>query len=224
MIMAKIEYCIIGLGKFGQQLADQLKSFGKGVMVLDIDESLIESVAKKYDLAIKCDCTNISNLIDVGIKNVKNVIVACTNVENQIMICANLKHLEISTIIAQAKNKIQERVLKTLGVTKVIIPEIDAANKIAIQCVYNLGADVSLIGPNMSFVKTMVINADFTEKNLLEMKTKIKFPLNIVFIQRKDTIIFPITNETKLKVGDIVSMICQNKDLKKTLHLFSKVE
>ena len=90
LIMAKLEYCVIGLSRFGIQVADQLKSYGKSVMVLDINQDLIDVAAKKYDVAVKCDCTDLKNLVDLGIQNTKIVIVACDNLENDY--CPSKKH------------------------------------------------------------------------------------------------------------------------------------
>ena len=222
--MAKLEYCVIGLSRFGNQVADQLKNYGKSVMVLDINQDLINIAAKKYDIAAKCDCTDLKNLIDLGIQNAKIVIVACDNLEKEIMICANLKHLEVPLIIAQAKTAIHERVLKTLGVSLVVVPEIDAANKIAIQCVYNLGADVTLIGTNASLVRTIVFNDKLNDKSILELDLRKKYGAIIIYVQRKDTTIFPIVKTTIIKTGDLVLLICLNKELKKVLKLFAKTD
>ena len=220
--MAKLEYCVIGLSRFGTQVADQLKNYGKSVMVLDTNQDLINVAAKKYDIAVKCDCSDLKNLIDLGIQNIKIVIVACDNLEKEIMICANLKYLEVSMIIAQAKNAIHERVLKTLGVSLVVVPEIEAANKIATQCVYNLGADVTLIGEKVSLVKTVVFNDRLNDKSILELDLRKKYGAIIIYVQRKDATIFPITKATIIKTGDLVSLICLNKELKKVLTLFTK--
>lgn len=220
--MAKLEYCVIGLSRFGIQVADQLKNYGKSLMVLDINQDLIDVAAKKYDIAVKCDCTDLKNLIDLGIQNVKIVIVACDNLEKEIMICANLKHLEVPMIIAQAKSIVHERVLKTVGVSLVVVPEIDAANKTAIQCVYNLGADVTLIGANVSLVKTIVFNDKLNDKSVVELDLRKKYGAVIIYVQRKDVTIFPITKTTIIKTGDLVSLICFNKELKKILTLFTK--
>lgn len=222
--MAKLEYCVIGLSRFGTQVADQLKNYGKSVMVLDINQDLIDVAAKKYDVVAKCDCTDLKNLIDLGIQNTKIVIVACDNLEKEIMICANLKHLEVPMIIAQAKSAIHERVLKTLGVSLVVIPEIDAANKTVIQCVYNLGADVTLIGEKASLVRTIVFNSKLNNKSIIELDLRKKYEAIIIYIQHKDTTIFPVAKTTVIKTGDIVSLICSNKELKKVLTLFSKIK
>ena len=44
----------------------------------------------------------------------------------------------------------------------------------------------------------------------------------IIYIQRNDMTIFPITKTTIIKTGDLVSLVCLNKELKKILTLFTK--
>ena len=104
-----------------------------------------------------------------------------------------------------------------------VVPEIDAANKTAIQCVYNLGADVTLIGTKVSLVKTVVFNDKLNDKSIIELDLRKKYGAIIIYIQRNDMSIFPITKTTIIKTGDLVSLVCLNKELKKVLTLFSKV-
>ncbi|MCQ3908096.1 MAG: hypothetical protein MJ200_00585 [Mycoplasmoidaceae bacterium] len=39
----------------------------------------------------------------------------------------------------------------------------------------------------------------------------------VISIQRKDDIIFPIKQNTQFKIGDIVSIVCPNTNIKKVI-------
>lgn len=219
--MAKVDYCVIGYGRFGEQLANQLSELGKNVMVVEANSDLVDKISRVHELVVKCDATDINALEDTGIKNVKNVIVCISEIEDSIMICANLKQLGAENIISRAKNLIHERVLKTMGITNVIVPEVEIANKIAIQLVFNLGADITAINKELCWIKTVVTNPELVNKVVVNLGLREKYKAIVVSIQRKDQIIYPINSATQFKIGDIVTLVCDNNEIKKILDLLS---
>lgn len=219
--MAKVDYCVIGYGRFGGQVADQLNELGKRVMVIEGDSNLCDKISRLHEIVIKADATDINALADCGVKNVKNIIVGTSAIENSIMICANLRQLGCENIIARAKNQTHERVLKTMGITNVITPETEIANKLAIQLVYNLGADITAINKEICWVKSVVTNPDILHKNIYGLQLKESLDAIVVSIQRKDEIIFPIKQNSQFKIGDIVSLVCPNRNIKKVIEILS---
>jgi trk system potassium uptake protein TrkA len=148
--MLKKDYCVIGLGRFGKEIATQLNKMGKNVMVIDKDANLIQKASKVHDVAITCDASDINSLAETGVANIITVIVAINDIESNIMVCANLKELGVKDIIAKAINKVHKRVLKTMGITRVVIPEIEIADRIAFQALFNIGVDIVNIGGGFS--------------------------------------------------------------------------
>jgi trk system potassium uptake protein TrkA len=148
--MAKNDYCVIGLGRFGAEVASQLNKMGKNVMVIDNDPNLIQKAGKIHELAIVSDASDIHSLAETGITSVGTIIVAVSNIESSIMICANLRELGLKDIIAKAINNVHKRVLKTMGISRVVIPEIEIADRIAFQALFNIGIDIVNIGSGFS--------------------------------------------------------------------------
>jgi trk system potassium uptake protein TrkA len=148
--MAKNDYCIIGLGRFGSEVATQLNKMGKNVMVIDKNPNLVQKASKIHELAIVCDASDINSLAETGITGINTVIVAVSNIESSIMICANLRELGLKDIIAKAINNVHKRVLKTMGISRVVIPEIEIADRIAFQALFNVGVDIVNIGSGFS--------------------------------------------------------------------------
>jgi trk system potassium uptake protein TrkA len=150
MSVKKGSYCVIGMGRFGSEVAFQLHKMGKNVIILDNDREAVQRASKIYDLAVECDATDINSLTESGIHNVTTVIVAVSQVEASIMICANLRELGQKDIIAKAANNVHKRVLRTMGISRVIIPDIEMADRIAFQALFSVGVDVMGIGGGYS--------------------------------------------------------------------------
>ncbi|GHU31814.1 hypothetical protein FACS1894166_03960 [Bacilli bacterium] len=148
--MTKNSYCVIGLGRFGTEVALQLHKMGKDVMVIDVNADAVKKASKIYEIAVECDSTDINSLSETSITSVSTVIVAISDIEVSIMVCANLRELGLKDIIAKATNNVHKRVLKTMGIARVVIPEIEIADRIAFQALFNVGVDITSVGNGFS--------------------------------------------------------------------------
>jgi len=220
--MAKNDYCVIGLGRFGSEVAHVLKENGKNVMVIDRNEDLIQKAAKTYEIAINCDASDINSLAETGVINVRTTIVAISSIEESLMVCANLRELGVKDIIAKASNKIHKRVLKTMGIAHVVIPEIEIADKIAMQALYNIGADIVSFGSGFSWIKLTVSNKDIVGKKLADLDIRKKYEATVILVQHQGEMIFPPTSETTFNIGDVVTIMCRVEKLKAIVKLFNR--
>jgi trk system potassium uptake protein TrkA len=218
--MVKKDYCVIGLGRFGTEVALQLHKLNKNVMVIDIDKSLVQKASKIYELSVVCDASDINSLAETGITNVNTVIVAISNIESSIMVCANLRELGHKDIVAKATNNVHKRVLKTMGIPRVVIPEVEIADRVAFQSIFNIGVDITNIGAGFSWVKTIVNNRLILNKTLAELSIRNKYDITIMMIQRQGQVIFPPTNETKFEMGDVVTFMCHDNQIASALKFF----
>ena len=216
--MARVEYCVIGYGKFGEQLANRLKQLGKKIMIIEIDPNKVDRIRQEYEIVIRCDGKDLNALKDCAVKNVDHIIVSIgSNVESSIMICANLRQLGFKDIIAIAKNQTHAFVLKSIGIINVIIPANIASEKLAIQLVYNYGADVSAINNEISMVKVVITNPDIAQQILLATNFENKYKVKVLCLQRKEKIFFPLPKNIDFKIGDIVSLVAPNYNIEKTI-------
>lgn len=212
------QYCVIGLGRFGNEVARNLMESGQNVMVIDKEPELIEAASKKFDVAFVCDASNVDALIETGIQNTRTVIVAISSVEDSISICAALREIGIKDIIAKAKNVVHKRILKTMGIPRIVIPDIEIGRKIALQALFNIGVDIMSIGSDFSWIRIVINNDAIVNKPLFKLKLNTNYDATIMLIQRQGEVIFPPTKDTELKNGDVVTFITKSKSAKKIIN------
>ncbi len=217
----KNDYCVIGLGRFGYQVALKLNEAGKNVMVVDKDQEIVEKASKIFDVAFKCDATDINSLVEAGVQNARTVIVGVTNIEESIMVCANLREIGIKDIVAKANNNVHKRVLKTMGIARIVIPDIEIANRVAIQVLFNIGIDIYTMGEGFSWVKGVINNEAVCNKTLEKLDLKIKYDATVIMIQRQGKIIFPPAKDSMFQIGDVVSIMCRNEKIKSIVKLLN---
>ena len=128
-----MKFCIIGLGRFGYQLAISLSEAGMEVLGIDRDESIVASIRDKITQAVCMNITDEKSLHTLGIEDMDTVVISMgENFAQSILITALLKkHLNVPKILARATNKIHEDVLKLVGANTVVLPERDMGIKVA---------------------------------------------------------------------------------------------
>lgn len=94
--MAKKQYAVIGLGRFGTSIARRLYEAGQEVLGIDLNEERVEDAEKYITHGIIADSTEEKALNSVGISNFDCVIVAIgDDIQASILTAMLLKNLGV---------------------------------------------------------------------------------------------------------------------------------
>jgi K+ transport systems, NAD-binding component len=127
-----MQVAVIGLGRFGSSLARILIEQGHEVIVVDKNEALVQPFENLAEQAIIGDATDETLLRSLGVQNLDAVVVAIgDDVEASVLICISLMELGAKYVISKAENDKHAKILKRIGVHKVVQPERDSAKVIA---------------------------------------------------------------------------------------------
>ena len=118
---------IIGLGRFGYQIATSLSDLGMEVLAIDSNESIIASIRDKVTQAICLRVTDEESLQTIGIEDMDTVVVAMgEDFAQSILITALLKkQLNIKNVVARAINKLHETILLLVGADRIVPGHVD---------------------------------------------------------------------------------------------------
>jgi len=122
---------IIGLGQFGMSLARNLCEKGFQVIAVDIDQKLVNEASNFASDAICLDAVDEISLSRLSPKDRDLIICSIGSRESSILTVALLKQMGCDNIIARASETIHARILKAIGVKKVINPENEYGKKFA---------------------------------------------------------------------------------------------
>ena len=81
---------VIGLGRFGSNLARTLTELGHDVLAIDISERAVQGIADTVTQAITADATDETVLEDLGIHEYEIVFVSLGDIESSILIKSSL--------------------------------------------------------------------------------------------------------------------------------------
>lgn len=125
-------YVIIGLGRFGERVAQQLCALGNEVLAIDTNAELVQQVSGCVTNAAVADAQDKDVLMALGVKECDCAVVAIgDSLAASVMATMNLQELGVPKIVCKAKDEAHRRVLEKLGADRVVIPEKEVADRLA---------------------------------------------------------------------------------------------
>jgi len=213
-----MKFCVVGLGRFGYQLAVSLAKHGMEVLAIDQDESIVTSIKDKVTQAVCLKATDEESLRSVGIEEMDTVIVAIgENFEQSILITALLKkRLTIPYVIARSTTAIHDDILKLVGADKVVLPERYLGKRLAI----NLSLPfVELIHITDTFSLTQLKAPKFfISKTIEELNLRKTRRITCVAV-KKGTEIVLVEGDYIIMENDVLLLAGENKHLAAMVHV-----
>ncbi|QVK17077.1 TrkA family potassium uptake protein [Mycoplasmatota bacterium] len=210
----KKTFAVIGLGRFGKSVLQELIGLDNEVLAIDINEERVNEVSNIASHAIICDTTDEEALINIGVKNIDHVVIAIgDNVQASILTSLILKELNVSEITVKAQNDYHERVLKKIGITDIIHPEQDMGKRIARRISSRIISETLELSKKYSLVE-LKATGKIVNKTLLELDLRNKIGINIVALKREDNIIIPDADEV-INSNDTIIIVGSNQSIDK---------
>jgi trk system potassium uptake protein TrkA len=207
-----MKFCVIGLGRFGQEVAIHLADNGMEVMAVDSNEEIIASIRDHVTQAICMRVTDDESLKSIGVDEMDTVIVATgENFAQSILITALLKkRLATPRVIARAIDDIHRDILKLVGADRVILPE----KAMGIRLADNLSSpftDLARITKNFS-VSQITAPKEFVGKTVSELKLYKAYNVHYLGIKEVDRV-STMDPEYIIQEQDKLILSGKNKDL-----------
>lgn len=126
------QYCIIGLGVFGRHLCLHLNNLRAQVLAIDAREENVAAVKDYVDGAIEVDFNNLACFGNYSLDKMDAVFIAIgDNFEASMMLTARMQEIGVKKLIVRVLSPMHERLLKLLGVDRIVVPEEYAARGLA---------------------------------------------------------------------------------------------
>ena len=176
---------VIGLGKFGQSVAETLSQKGKEVLAIDINEDRVRAVSDLVSQAVELDSTDEKALRAAGIENVDAAVVAIgRGLEASIMVTLNLKEIGVKEIVAKAVSEMHGRVLRKVGATRVVFPERDMGVRIA-HSLLSVSTLEQIQLSNEHSIVEIIAPSVFVDKTLEELRLRSQYGVDVIALRRK---------------------------------------
>ena len=202
-------YVVIGLGRFGTELATQLYAIGEEVMAIDLDENLIDKIADRVTRAVAADARDRDVLEKLGVENFERAIVAVgSDLAASALITMNLKSLNVPFIMCKAHDDTHKVILEKLGADRVIIPEREVADKLALGLTHAGVMEYIELSREFGIVEMEPI-PEWIGKTIRELELRTRYGVNVIAVRRDDTIRIPPDIDTPIDEDVIMVMLGQ---------------
>ena len=127
---------IVGCGKVGRTLAEQLSNEKHNIVIVDIIEKKIQDTTEDIDImGFLGNAASINTLLDAGIETADLLIAVTGSDELNLLCCLIAKRVSKCHTIARVRNPVYSKELgfikQSLGISMIINPEFEAASEIA---------------------------------------------------------------------------------------------
>lgn len=192
MVSKKKMILVVGLGRFGISLCEQLVSMGQYVVAADRDPAKVQEMAEMVDLCAQIDATDEDALIKIGAKEADVAVVTIgENIEASVLSTTILKGLEIPHLVARAQTNLHARVLARVGAHKVIFPERDMGQKVAEQFIHPWLSRFSQLPGAEFLVGEIKPLSDMIGRSLAELKFRSKYDAMVLLFNREGSYFLP---------------------------------
>ena len=208
-------YVVIGLGRFGAEMALKLYDCGEDVLAIDTDENIIDKLADRVTRAVAADARDLDVLRKLGVDGFDRAVVAVgSDLAASALITMNLKTLGVPFILCKAHDDTYREILEKLGADRVIIPEREMADKLA-KGLTTAGVMEYIELSNEFGIVEMPPPREWIGKTIRALELRSRYGANVIALRRGDELRIPPDIDTPLDDSCILVVLGNYKVLEK---------
>lgn len=214
-------FLVIGLGKFGSYLSIKLASLKNEVMVVDKDEEAVKNVAVYVNNCSIVDCTNEEVLKQLGVRDFDYVFVCIgDDFKSSIEITSMAKELGAQNVISMAGDDLHAKFLLRNGADKIIYPEKNLAEKLAVKYSADTVFDYIELTEDY-FISEINVPDIWIDKSIREANIRAKHSINILATKTNGKI-SPMPGADYMFKGDEhIIVMGKNTDIQKFIKKYN---
>ena len=210
---------LIGLGRFGKNVAMKLHELNHEVMAIDKKEERVEEVLPYVTNAQIGDSMNESFLCSLGVRNYDVCIVAIGNdFQSSLETTPLLKELGARMVVSRAARDIQAKFLLRNGADEIVYPEKQLATWTAIRYSSDHIFDYIELDNDYAIFE-IEVPTDWVGRTVGEINIRRKYNINIMALKRDGKMELTITPDTCLAKGEAMLVLGNNADIQKCFHI-----
>lgn len=181
-------FAIIGLGRFGSEVARQLYRQGCEVLAVDNSAELVQQISDDVTQAVVGDARDKELLRALGVKDFDCAIVAIgDSLSDSVLTTMNLKELGVPYVVCKAHDDTHRQVLNKLGADRVVIPEKEYGDRLAKSLASHNVLDYIELSEDYGIIDVPAPSVWYN-KSLMDLNVRAKLGVNILAVKREGKI------------------------------------
>ncbi|MBO5260612.1 MAG: TrkA family potassium uptake protein [Agathobacter sp.] len=209
---------IIGMGKFGHHLCNNLVALGNDVMVVDNEEENVTDLIYKVTNVQIGDCTNPQVIKSLGVGNFDIVFVCIgTNFQSSLEVTSLVKEMGAKYVISKANRDVHAKFLLKNGADEVIYPDRDIAENLAKRCSADHVFDYMELDEDYSIYEIPVLQ-EWIGHSMKELNLRAKYRINIIGTKQEEKSNILPDPDYVFCQGEHLMVLGKNEDVEKILN------
>ncbi len=210
---------LIGLGRFGRNIAEKLNDLNHDVLAVDRNEERVNAVLPYVMNAQIGDSTNEDFLRSLGIGNFDVCIVAIgDNFQSSLETTSLLKELGASLVVSRAAGDVHAKFLLRNGADKVVYPEKQLADWIAIRYGLDNVFDYFALDDEHTIFEVQMPE-QWVGKTIGELDIRKKYSVNILALKKDGKLNLAIAPDIRLTEDQTMLVLGTTRQLQKVFHI-----
>ena len=208
-------YVVIGLGRFGAEVARRLCEQGCEVLAVDNHSELVQQISQDVTHAVVADARDKDVLRALGVKEFDCAVVAIGgSLGDSVLATLNVKELGVPRVVCKAHDETHRQVLLKLGADQVVIPEQEQAARLAKSLSsYNV-LDYIELSDEYGIIEIPAPKS-WVGKSLKELNVRAKLGVNILAVKQDDRINVSPAADDPIRAADILVVLGNTDALEK---------
>ena len=212
-------YIVVGLGRFGAEVARRLCELGCEVLAVDNHTELVQQISADVTHAVVADARDKDVLRALGAKEFDCAIVAIGgSLADSVLATMNLKELGIPKVVCKAHDETHRQVLLKLGADQIVIPEQEQAMRLARSLSSHNVLDYIELSDEYGIVEVPAPKS-WVGKSLKELNVRAKLGLNILAVKQDLQINVSPAADYAITAEDILVVLGSTVSLEKVQKL-----
>ena len=211
---------IIGMGRFGRNIAKKLNNLDVQILAVDISESNINDVMPYVTNAVIGDATQKEFLQTLGVSNFDVCFVTIgDDFLASLEATSFLKELGAKKVVSRAAKNTQEKFLLRNGADHVVYPEREIGNLTAVRYFNDIIIEYIPVGDNISIYEVST-PIDWVGKTVTELDVRRAYHINIIAVRTNNEVNSIISPDYTFNQKDSIFMLGDEHNIKKFMHQF----
>jgi trk system potassium uptake protein TrkA len=194
---------VIGLGRFGGSVAEELMRLGFEVLGIDGQAEMVQRYADDLTHVAEADATSDEALAQLGVGDFRHAVVGIgSDIEASVLTTAALVDMGVPNIWAKAVTRAHGRILERVGAHHIVFPEHDMGHRDA-HLVGGRIIDWFQLDEDFAMVET-VVPSTLVGRTLGESGVRSKYGVTVVCVKPVGEGFTYATPDTVLEKGAVV--------------------
>ena len=214
-------FLVIGMGRFGTAVAQELTELGQEVLAIDENVESVQRIADDVTQVMQGDAQDEAVLGAIGVRNFDCCIVAVgTDMEASILFTVMLMELGAHYLIAKARSTVHSKVLERVGADRVVLPESEMGCKLAQRLAHTNVVDFIGVSDEYSILEIHAPKS-WVGRSLVQLDVRQKHKVNVLAVRHGEqgTLDASPKPDRAIEQDDLLFIMGENKFVSRVVEL-----